>query len=417
MRNESRPVLRYNTSDFMRNNNEKLNIICFSNQLWDFPLWTNKRHVMSRLGKRGHRVLFVDPPINTGRLFFKQLREKKWPLQRLFSWIYKGQENVLVFSPLRFVPANKYLTKLFCNRISGVVKKHFSINNKTVLWVYNVEIENIDLILSNIKYDILIYDCVDNYPAFPRYDTAEKKNHIIMQEDFLARKADLVFGTAPGLVNKLLPLNENTFYTPNVGDYESFSKVKNDNNGIPEDMVSIPKPRIGFTGAVDDYKFDVTLVKNIASDYPSYSFVIIGPMALKDREASARELGLDKLNNVYFLGSRDYSLMPCYYNGFDVMMIPYKLNDYTVGGCFPVKFHESLAAGLPVVVTDLPAYRPFGNVCYISKSDNEFSQNIRRALEEDSPSRRNERRSVAKENSWEGKVDRMLELIWKALKN
>jgi len=41
-----------------------------------------------------------------------------------------------------------------------------------------------------------------------------------------------------------------------------------------------------------------------------------------------------------------------------VFIIPYQINDYTVGGCFPVKFHDALSAGLPVVVTDLPAYAP-----------------------------------------------------------
>ena len=82
-----------------------------------------------------------------------------------------------------------------------------------------------------------------------------------------------------------------------------------------------------------------------------------------------------------------------------------------MGGCFPVKFHDVLAAGLPVVVTDLPAYRPFGDVCYISKGYNEFSQNVRRAIEENSPEKVKQRQDVAKDNNWDGKVAKMLSLI------
>jgi glycosyltransferase involved in cell wall biosynthesis len=109
--------------------------------------------------------------------------------------------------------------------------------------------------------------------------------------------------------------------------------------------------------------------------------------------------------------------MPKYYAGFDVTIIPYLLNDYTVGGCFPVKFHEGLAAGVPSVVTNLPAYAPFADVCYISKSANEFSQNIRRALEEDSEIKVKERQHVAKDNNWEGKVAKMLALIQSFIDN
>jgi glycosyltransferase involved in cell wall biosynthesis len=140
--------------------------------------------------------------------------------------------------------------------------------------------------------------------------------------------------------------------------------------------------------------------------------VIIGPLALKDREGNKKSLGLEGLNNVYFLETKPYSEIVKYIAAFDVAVIPYQINDYTVGGCFPVKFHEELAAGLPVVVTDLPAYSPFGDVCYISKSYNEFSQNVRKALEENTPEKVKERKKIAKENTWEGKVNNILKVIW-----
>jgi glycosyltransferase involved in cell wall biosynthesis len=394
----------------MPNIKEKANIICLSNQLWDYPLWTNKKHVMSRLAQRGYPVVFVDPPINTGRLFFKQLMAKKWSVKRLNTLSYEDG-GVTVFSPLNPVPANEKLAKTFCERINKLAKAKFDPSCKTVLWVYHVEIENIEVFLKELKYDILVYDCVDNYTAFPKYDTPEKKQKITAQEDFVVKKADIVFATAPGLVDRLSRLNPKTFYTPNVGDYERFSKVTELANQIPQDIQSIPRPRIGFTGAVDDYKFDKELVKRVASDYPSYSFIVIGPLALKDKEASVKELGFEGIPNIYFLGTRDYSLMPRYFAGFDAMLIPYQLNDYTVGGCFPIKFHEGLAAGLPVIVTNLPAYRPFADVCYISKSYNEFSQNIRHALEQNNDQLKHKRQAVARENDWEGKVDKMLSLI------
>jgi len=122
------------------------------------------------------------------------------------------------------------------------------------------------------------------------------------------------------------------------------------------------------------------------------------------------------LNNIYFLGEKPFEEMPKYYAGFDAYIIPYQLNEYTVGGCFPVKFHEALAVGVPTIVTDLPAYLPFKNVSYIAKNNKEFSELLKKALEEDNDNKVKERKEVAKKNNWDGKVDSMLGFINEALK-
>jgi len=390
---------------------EKYNIICLSNQLWDYPLWTNKKHVMSRMPKKGNKVFFVDPPINAGRVFIKQILKGFWGLPRLATQV-KREKNLRIYTPIKLKPTTD-LPLSHIKRINMLSKRFFNRKNKTILWIYHIELTNPDVYLTKIDYDILVYDCVDNYSAFPKYNTQDKKDKIAKLEEYVSTKADIIFTTAPGLYEKLKKYNPSTYYTPNVGDYERFKDVRVGKKIYPKDIRDIPKPIIGFVGAVDEYKFDKDLLRKTALDYPSYSFVIIGPIALKDKEASIKKLGFHDLKNVYFLGSKDFKQIPRYLAAFDVEIIPYQLNDYTVGGCFPVKFHNALAAGLPVVVTDLPAYRPFENVSYISKSDNDFSHNIRRALEEDSPAKIAERREVAKKNTWDDKVEKMLKIIRK----
>jgi len=408
-----------------------MKIICLSNQLWDFPLWTNKKHVMSRLPNLGHEVLFVDPPINVGRVFFRYLSKGKWPLSRIITQTKKTEENVTVFSPLNFPPFKKDYSVKHAKRINMLAQEVFGnstgknktrqkesvqpeprqSDEKTILWVYHVELEGLENYLKYIKHDFLIYDCVDNYEAFPKYDTPEKKKRIADQEKLLASRANIVFATTPGLVEKLGKYNPKTYFTPNVGDFNRFFDIKNKGFEVPEDLKNISHPIVGYTGAIDEYKFDKKLLRKIAEDYPSYSFVVIGPLALKDRESTKEALGFGDLKNVFFLGSKDFTEIPKYVAFFDIMIIPYQLNDYTVGGCFPVKFFEPLAAGIPLVVTDLPSYYPFSDVCYISKNENEFSNNIRRALEEDSPEKAKQRQESARKNTWEGKISAMLGFI------
>ena len=390
---------------------EKYNIICFSNQLWDYPNWTNKRHVMTRLGKMGHKIIFVDPPINFGRVFLRQIQKGYWTFLR-FLIGYKKEGNVMVYTPIKYYLFSKFSTFLFSEKINNLAQGFFSKKNKTLLWVYNVEIEHLEEYLAQVKRDFLIYDCVDYYAGFPRYETKEQKEIFLETEKKLTENSDLVFATAPGLVERLKKIHKDTFYTPNVGDFEMFHNIKDKyKNDKPKELKSLTGPIVGYIGALDSYKFDYELLKKSAVTYPEYNFVIIGDIALKDREGSLKELGLDNLSNVHFLGSIPFVKTPKYMAHFDCELIPYVYNDYTIGGCFPVKFFNTLSAGIPSIVTDLPVFAMYKNVAYISKTHDDFVNNIGKALSENSLTKINERISVAKENTWDSKVSNMLSII------
>ena len=396
---------------------DKYNIICFSNQLWDYPNWTNKRHVMYRLGQQGHRIVFVDPPINFGRVLFTQFKKGFFNIVRLLRG-YKVEGNVLVYTPIKFLPFPNFYAKLFSNKINKLADKFFKDSGTKILWIYNMEIENLETYLDNVSRDFLLYDCVDYYAGFPRYGTRESKEKVLDIEKSLTQKADLVFATAPGLVERLKKINPNTYYTPNVGDFELFFDIKNKyQNDMPDVLKNLPKPIIGYIGALDSYKFDYEILKEAALAYPNYSFVIIGDIALKDREGSLEELGLDKITNIHFLGSVPFIKTPKYMAHFDAELIPYVYNDYTVGGCFPVKFFNTMSAGIPSIVTDLPVFTLYKNITYISKTKKDFVENIQKALDEDSKKKYNERVAIAKENTWDSKVASMLQIIKNNLKS
>ncbi|MBU1970735.1 glycosyltransferase [Patescibacteria group bacterium] len=391
------------------------NIICLSNQLWLQDYWTNKSHVMSRLSKLGHTVLFVEPPINVGRLFVRQVLKGAWSIKRLLTRTKLEQESgVRIYSPLNILPRSKITSHQHIKNIIKATKKYFDPNQSTILWVYHVQLFNLLDYVEQLPHAILVYDCVDNYLGFPEnssfYSTSVSRKQLVVQEAELAKRADLVFASAPGLVDRLKALNPKTYFTPNVGDYDKFKNAKQLRD-LPAELAELPKPVVGFTGALDDYKFDLELFKKVAGEHPGYSFVLIGSLAIKGQDVTKRTLGLGGFDNVHLLGPRPYAEIQNYFAGFSAFIIPYQVNDYTVGGCFPVKFHDALAAGLPVVVTDLPAYALFDSVCYISKTGQDFSDNVRKAIEEDSAEKIRARQTVAKEHNWDGKVANMLKLI------
>lgn len=387
-----------------------MTIICLSNQLWDWPLWTNKRQVMSRLANLGHQVVFVDPPIRLQKLV-KQVIEGKWSLKRLLTGArevtteFGTNAKLLDFTPVTLnYSEDPNLTGFNVGRL--LAGRSPQPDRSVVLWVYNPSMREY---VDKIPHDILVYDCVDDYPAMANYKRLGLSQRIKDWENVLVKKANVVFASAPGLVNRLKDLNERTYFAPNAGSYELFSIASRKSTACPVSLRGIKPPIIGFAGTIDDYKVDAGLVLKAAKACPDYSFVIVGPRADTDKAPDLDELSA--LPNVRLLPEVKYEDQVPYYAYFDAFIIPYRLNEYTVGGCFPVKFFDSLAAGLPTIVTNLPAYELYQSVCYIAKSGEEFVTMIKQAVSENSGSKETLRKNIAKENSWDNKVEKMLRVI------
>ena len=73
----------------------------------------------------------------------------------------------MIYSPLNVMPFAGLTSLLHIRKINRLAKRFFVSKRKTILWVYHVQIKNLDNYLKNLDYDFLIYDCVDNYEGFP----------------------------------------------------------------------------------------------------------------------------------------------------------------------------------------------------------------------------------------------------------
>jgi glycosyltransferase involved in cell wall biosynthesis len=230
----------------------------------------------------------------------------------------------------------------------------------------------------------------------------------LFREKWLAEKSGLMFASAPGLVTKIKKWRSQVAYLPNGAAIEKFDRDKKEFKE-PHDIKEIPHPRIGFSGAIDTFKNNIKLIEKCATEYKDYHFILIGPEKVSDPDLDLSKL--KAMDNVRFLGIKKWEDTPDYFAYFDAYFIPYNLNDYLIKGCFPVKYFEALAAGLPTIVTKLPAYEGFDVDGYVSKDDEEFILNIKRALEENNPQKISARKKLAAQNSWDGKVDKQIQLI------
>jgi len=379
-------------------------VVMLSTADWDNPFWTNKQHVAVQLAASGYRVFYIESlGLRRPSASAQDTRRILKRLQKLVAGPRKVRENIWVWSPF-VIPLQKYSLVRRLNRFLLSAMLKFSLRKtgirQEILWTYNP----LTIRLLNVqRFKKIIYHCVDDIKAQPGmpaniFEQAEKE---------LVQRAHLVFATAPKLAETRGAWNPNTFYFPNVADFGHFSKARDAKTIVPDDLLKVPSPRIGFVGAISDYKVDFDLLRCIARERPDWSVVLIGKVGEGDPWTKT---GLfQDIHNIHLIGPRPYDELPCYLKGLDVTILPSALNEYTES-MFPMKFFEYLASGKPVVSVDLPALRDFRNVARIAQSPQDFIRGVEEALKGNTAPLE-ARISAAKEHTYEKRMKKMLRLV------
>lgn len=138
---------------------------------------------------------------------------------------------------------------------------------------------------------------------------------------------------------------------------------------VPSELRDLPRPLLGYAGGLSPERVDVAMLRAVAEGNPSASVVLIGPEA-PEFSAELKDLP----DNVVRLGPRPYADMPDYIAAFDVGLVPYVVNEFNKGSD-PLKVHEYLAAGLPVVSTRLPAVEEYGDLVAVADTPGDFATN------------------------------------------
>lgn len=388
-----------------------LNIICFAGNLYDQKPWTNRQHIMVRLAEMGYCVVYVEPPKSIFRQLVKLIFHIKSE-QKVFKWfkrilkLEKREENLYLFSlieitSMKYRSLRKLNYLLYCHFLKRKLRRMGMENS--ILWIYTPDAV---VLAGRLGEKLLCYDCVDNYASQPWYQKNFKD--IDKDELELLKKADLVFTSSKNLYKDKRKYNSQTYLVYNVGDYNHFIKATYPETKIPEDIKQIPKPIVGFIGAIDDYKLDIELLSYLARRRADWSIVLIGPGGVGGKEIDVSVLKSYK--NIYFLEKRKYEILPNYIKGFDICIIPYKSNEYTES-CFPLKFFEYLATGKPVVVSGLPELERFTPLIKVAKDKEEFSSSVQEVLKTDSEKDKQRRIEIAKKNTWDEKIKTITEII------
>ena len=368
--------------------------------------WQTQHRLVTSLVKQNNRVLFIE---NTG-VRSARISDFSRIKDRINNWFKsaKGfkeiQKNLFIFSPIVLpFPFNKicYLINLF------IVK--FLLAN----WLNALKFKN-DMLVSFLptplshKVKNLINANFNIYYCANEMKGIESKNKKIDEfENHFFKESDITFVISSNLKKKANVQTKNSFLLPAGVELSKFDikKVKK--------KISIKgKPVVGYIGAITQV-FDQNLLEFISKNNPNFNFVIIGRVYVDIKK-------LKKIKNIFFLNEVKHEKLPSYIHGFDLGIIPYKVNKFT-NSVYSCKLNEYLSMGLPVVSTKIRESniynKNFNNIISIGKTYEQFNIKIRENIKNNSKDKVNNRIKAAKKNSWESRFNYFNELIEKKIFN
>lgn len=373
-------------------------ILAFGEAPWT-DYWQTRQQLLSRLPARGWRVGFT-----AGLL-------SRWDGRGTPHWQSAGwrarlrhDHGVAIFEPSRLGPLmevagiDRHLVARF---VRGYVDALGEPRDGTpIAYLFSPRFLPYVEALEGAR---LIYHADDKFAAMRGWTDAQAR----MQEKVIAR-AELVVATTPEVAAWLGPVAATRMMLlPNGADAAAFAG--GGASPCPTDLASVPRPRLGYVGSLNE-KVDFRLLDALAAARPDWHWVLIGktwPGAHFEGEMRAAIERCAMRPNVHVFGEKPYQALPAYVAHCDVNTMIYR----TDGSgwwrdIYPLKLHEYLATGLPVVSADVAAVRAFAEVVSIAEGLDAWIAAIEHALAggRGTPA---QRVAVAHANSWDVRVTRL----------
>ncbi len=371
-------------------------IICGASLHWDTSLFQRPHQIMSRLAQK-HTVLYIRPIDWLSYYKYPDIR----PQKRRFDL---SLEKLKLYSPLilpfsRVFPwIRSFNNLLMKHRIKRECQKKN--NKKNILWLYSPLSA---YLIGNAGEALVVYDCMDEHVTFKNADPK-----LVEAENQILEKANIVFAGGRSLYESKKLKNPNCYLFPSCVDTTHFSKALSSDTLVPNDLKDIPKPVIGYSGAVDE-RLDYKLIERLAEKNSDFSFVFVGPII------KVQKKNLPVKKNIYYLGAKEYHTLPSYLKGFDIGFMPFALSPVTKM-ISPTKTLEYLAAGCRVVSTPVPdVVSDFKRTVRIGHNADEISNHLREVVNNKEPAIIRLGKETAAKNTWDGMVDKMEQIITEKL--
>jgi len=362
----------------------EVGVVAFVPEEWGGP-WLSRHQVLTRLAEYFH-VVWAEPARSWRELVFGGGKPvNRSPRSETFP------EGFYLYQPERWLPQFDRPTWLAswtavkrARRAEALLRRRGCRTIVFYLWR-----PYFDHVLDARSHDLSCYHIVDEYSF------SAMEQSLSDREVQLIKRVDQVFIHSPALLERKGQFNPHTRLVPNGVDYQAFATVQAE----PADLREIPHPRIGYVGIIKA-QLDFQVLLDLAIHHSQWSFVFVGPKRNLGKDSPLVDQ-LSKLKNVYFLGNKPKEIACAYPQHMDVCLLPYKANDYTKY-IYPLKLHEYLAGGKPIVGTSIRSLLDFTHVIKLASTHEEWSRALTESLAPHmvSNDETQNRRNIAQQVDW-----------------
>jgi len=391
------------------------NIICFAPDPWG-DIWRNRHRLLGLLA-RSNRVLYVEPRLGIRRLG-RKLRAGEVRVGHFFQRrVEEVRRNLFVYHDPLHLPRTALVGVGPCiERVRSRLLRRTLDRlgfTKPILWI--VRPEGWDL-PGTLGEKLVVYQIVDDYTHYAGM-SPRARERLERDERVLASKADLVLVTSEHLLELKRGLHDRIALVRNGVDAATLDEGARPDGPVPREVSAASRPVHGYVGGITD-KLDLDLLAEAAAAMEASgegTLVLVGPVNVSGGENSRCIERLRASPRVVFTGARPAAEVPSFIRGFDVCWIPYRAGDQA-RAIDPLKLYEYLAFGKPTVSIEIPSVLPFEGPVRVARSRAEFLAHAREAARENDPELALRRRALARENSWEERVERISSAIEGALR-
>lgn len=380
-------------------------ILSFSHNRWH-EKWSEKQSILSGFAAAGNHAVLVEHPFDARTVLRGQVGPVSPGMHQIADRLYH-------FVPPKWLPKfhprqkalNDFTRGARVRMLKRAVRRLVG-KRRPLVYVWHPDF--LEMIGAFDELGV-IYHKFDRYPI-----TGEPSPELIRRETECIDRSHVQVAISRQII-AMDPMFGGFEFVPNGAEFEAFHSAMQARPGNePADLAAIPRPRIGYVGAINQ-KIDFGLLNHITAEMPDASLVLIGPeVGGESATPEAREL--KRRPNAHFLGLKAFDELPHYVANLDVgTIVNTKEKAEWVEFCYPLKLHEYLACGLPVVSTDIPSVREFESVVRIALDRDGWVRALREAISDQSDRAREPRIAIGRQNSWSGRIERISQLIHESI--
>ena len=388
-------------------------IICFGGEDWWYHHPHSKAHLMRRFARAGNKVIFLNS-ISMGlpSLGHKDILPRISRKLRSYSKLARQtSEGITVVSPAS-IPFFGSSAARAVNR--GLLRSQIQrlISNrgfdKPILWI---AIPTAADMIGCFDESLVIYHISDKYDA-NTMDHATNPKTIRKLHEKAIGSADIIFYSGRKLLSEATSGRDRSYLLEQAVDFEHWAgldqRVRAGDLQIAPEIERLPRPRLGYFGAIEPWLVDQELIKQAARKRPDWQWVFIGNRS--------RGLDIEALPNTHFLPPVAYDDLPRYAAGFDVCVLPWETQQAFTSYGSAIKVREYLATGKPVVISPLPEYEPMADVLRIARSRDQFLSLLEDALNETDAEAALRRQAAVAAGTWDARAEWVSGLIEEKLR-